>query len=90
MKSDDYLKHSFIPGLEVALAFEYEDVFKNEDFAEDGIISQSSIAPVFDLKISPLSQFRVSLPFKIMELSDNSIERRLTAIVQYNLQISEF
>ena len=90
IESEEYLRHSFIPGLEVAVAFEYEDAFNNEDFAEDGIISRYAISPIFDLKISPLSQFRVSLPIETMELLDNSTERRLTAVIQYNLQISNF
>ena len=87
--SDDYLKHSFIPGLEIALAYEYEEVINNENFAENGILSQSSITPVFDLKISPLSQIRLSLPFKMIDMP-NRKEHRLTALVQYNLQISDF
>ncbi|MDN5212689.1 hypothetical protein QQ020_11555 [Fulvivirgaceae bacterium BMA12] len=87
--SDDYLKHSFIPGLEIALAYEYEEVINNENFAENGILSQTSIAPVFDLKISPLSQIRLSLPLKMIDLP-NRKEQRLTALVQYNLQISDF
>ncbi len=88
--TNDYWFHGFIPGMEVGLVVEYEEAFNNFAFAENGIINQTSIGLMFDVKINPKMQFRLGLPYKMIEFANNSTDNRLNAVIQYSLQIGEF
>ncbi len=90
LDSENYWLHGFIPGLEVGLVIEYEEAFNNFNFAENGIINQTSIGLMFDVKLNPKMQLRLGLPYKMIEFENNSTDNRLNAVVQYNLQIGEF
>lgn len=90
IESENYWLHSFIPGLEVALVFEYEEAFNNFEFAENGIVNETSIGIVFDIKINPKMQLRLGLPYKMTEFANNATEDKLNAVIQYNLQIGNF
>ncbi|MBD2757865.1 hypothetical protein [Spirosoma validum] len=60
----DYRSSLFIPSILIGLSLETLNATGNPKFYEDSISYQQIITPFIDFKISPKSQFRLSVPIK--------------------------
>lgn len=92
-KSEDFVKTGFIPGVEVGVSFEelnYIDKTENRVFAEESIKKQYAISPIFDVRITPKSQFRIAFPIKqTIKFSDTDAQPlEFTTLLQYNFLLS--
>ncbi len=87
--SQAYKNSLFIPCLKAGFAWEVKNTNeKRYSLIEGGIKRSRSFSPFIDILISPVTQFRISIPFQKNSLVDGSKLKYLGTTVQYSLKFS--